>query len=719
MGVRGLTSLIGEHPSLFCRHQLHDVRLVIDGYALLYFLYQDPPACDDGHHGGRYQHFATKCQSFFRNLAKCNVSTFVLFDGAYEKDDKKLAEVKTRCTDRVRTAVGIASGSSALAFAPCVSMVFKKVLDDLGIPYAYSNFEADAETAALANAWNCAAASRDSDFYILDLRAGYIPLDHLEWKNPRQAEESKSKPKSPHQQKKKAPPSASYFYIDCLKYQGSAFCKMYKVKQSLLPVLATAVGNDYKETFGKSLTGFHGFVLSQFSRSKTKSKSYNQITSYLSWLSEKETIEEAVSDMIKHERGASRLQLKKLIEASLEMYSLPDCLAIEQVLSGTSSRSGSTPSKMAICASIPQWFVELLTRGKVEMFCANVLCTNRVFLRIQVEDPSQQSAAVPSVHIRSVVYGILLWDQRSLDKIPPIVEEYAQGLSTLKHILVEPVYEIDGGDGMKSAIPSLGDVPAMTASERRQFLLSTLGINSSIIEGIPESFQLATCVTVYLIHHAEPLVRSDHVLALTVSWLQGVATTTQEFISRRQSTPSLLQIGLINSDVYALMKNCRSHANKYKKFKKFDLDLEVTHKMAQWQQCLLDVVNLNKVLLEPFPNPDMAVLYNGPLIHSICSVLRPLQMTEQYQLVISELLQGTQRRVRALFDRLLEPTWPLLTPRQQKTAKSRRRKRPPSRGTYRPPSSTTGQAERTESSVGGEVRYNVNVTSRFGPLAME
>ena len=45
------------------------------------------------------------------------------------------------------------------------------------------NSEADSEIASLAAAWDCAVLSNDSDFFIFDIKGGYIPLSFLRWKS--------------------------------------------------------------------------------------------------------------------------------------------------------------------------------------------------------------------------------------------------------------------------------------------------------------------------------------------------------------------------------------------------------------------------------------------------------------------------------------------------------------------------------------------------------
>ncbi|KAJ7362096.1 Protein asteroid 1 [Desmophyllum pertusum] len=103
------------------RSILQNTKLVIDGSSLCYYLYRLDCQC-----GGQYDEFYNTVLSFFDALISNGVESFVIFDGADDPSGKN---------------------------------------------------EADTEIASLACAWDCPVLSNDSDFFIFDIKEGYIPLD--------------------------------------------------------------------------------------------------------------------------------------------------------------------------------------------------------------------------------------------------------------------------------------------------------------------------------------------------------------------------------------------------------------------------------------------------------------------------------------------------------------------------------------------------------------
>ena len=78
--------------------------------------------------------------------------------------------------------------------------------------------EADQEIAHQANLLDCPVISSDSDFFIYDLKQGYIPLKHLDWR------------------------SGS---IKARLFKSEKLSRHLKIPKDLLPPLASLLGNDY------------------------------------------------------------------------------------------------------------------------------------------------------------------------------------------------------------------------------------------------------------------------------------------------------------------------------------------------------------------------------------------------------------------------------------------------------------------------------------------
>ncbi|XP_072023210.1 single-strand DNA endonuclease ASTE1-like [Amphiura filiformis] len=439
MGVKGLTSFIEQQHSLLLEYQLHDARVIIDGYGCMFYLYS--AHLDHGHHGGEYDAYEDKCRLFFTNLHKCNITPYVVFDGAYDLDDKKLSTLRSRCEDRIKFAGNIADGRSGYLLPVLCEHVLKKVMNDLSVPSVVCDFEADHEIAALANAWNCPVLGRDSDFFVMDITGGYLPLEMLDWNHVRKKSA-----------KSKADDRTAIF--TAAKYTLTKFCKRFNVKKELIPLLATITGNDYVDP-----VCINQFLMKVYQRPKTglnTAKKHGHLNSVLDWLSEQDTME--------------------------------DC--IEEIL------------------------------------------------RVVKMDQRRKSTKVK----RSIWSGC-----------------------------------------------------------RR-------GCGS-----VPACFHLVIFVVIYWLGHADPKANVCHVKALLLCWMRCLVKQKHRHMCR-----DTLQWD--DAEAQALMNNF--HVNVEQKMKSYALDIEASHGYAQMQSCLKAAMHLNAALQHPFPEPDVALIYNGRLVHCLYATLK-------------------------------------------------------------------------------------------------
>ena len=77
--------------------------------------------------------------------------------------------------------------------------------------------EGDPDIASLAAKWNCPVISDDSDFFIFDLKAGYVPLKYFRWQSGT---------------------------LEAKLYTADTFCAHTKIEEDLLPLFASLLGND-------------------------------------------------------------------------------------------------------------------------------------------------------------------------------------------------------------------------------------------------------------------------------------------------------------------------------------------------------------------------------------------------------------------------------------------------------------------------------------------
>ncbi|XP_022803979.1 protein asteroid homolog 1-like [Stylophora pistillata] len=221
MGVRGLFSFVEPIEQLWETIELRrDTKLVIDGSALSNSLYTDN--CLDRRCGGQYKEFYDIIVDFFNALESVGVESFVVLDGAYTSDNK-LDTYRKRSKERIKTANMLAknpkeANKDVFVYPLLLNFVFARALNDLGVKFAVSDCEADAEIASLANALECPVLSNDSDFFIFDVLGGFIPLRSFKWQ--------------------RCPSKARIFYRRKL-------AQYFGIHTELLSLFASLVGNDY------------------------------------------------------------------------------------------------------------------------------------------------------------------------------------------------------------------------------------------------------------------------------------------------------------------------------------------------------------------------------------------------------------------------------------------------------------------------------------------
>lgn len=167
MGVPSFIVLARKNPSFWEVCNFQDIKLVIDGNCLFHFLFKYLNIDTIGN----FSEYAEKVEMFFRWLFYRKITPYVVFDGAYDIDDRKIETVKSRAQQRIK---------EPEKYTPILARItFTKILDKLRIQYITCDFDADRDIHKLANDLKCPVLSRDSDFFIFDLHHGYIPFDSL------------------------------------------------------------------------------------------------------------------------------------------------------------------------------------------------------------------------------------------------------------------------------------------------------------------------------------------------------------------------------------------------------------------------------------------------------------------------------------------------------------------------------------------------------------
>lgn len=386
MGVQGLKSYIENSNRNFLRSwAFRDNRLIIDGCNLMYSLYFDYNL--DQMHGGDYDAFEDLITQFFKNLAACDICPYVVLDGGADHTDKKFDTVMKRKQQKINEAHALSIGKIGKVLPMLINKVFRQLLLKLKVLLVQCLEEADWEIAALAKEWNCPVLSNDSDFYIFNLRAGFLPITHFQWKNV-----------SVDQRTNKKIIPVKYFTV-------GKFCESFKMNAELLPLFASISGNDYVK-----LQNIKGPDWEEYSVPGMKNA---RIDGLLNWISQFPGPEEAVSALLKRIDNKEKAIVQEALLKGMEEYKL---------ISGSLAQFFNSNAIPQIALTgplqvLPKWILKPLLEGRMSATIIDALLHQRVFLTSQVENFELPCSSETSRPIRQVIYGLLsLREKQTADK---------------------------------------------------------------------------------------------------------------------------------------------------------------------------------------------------------------------------------------------------------------------------------------------------------------
>ena len=244
--------------------------------------------------------------------------------------------------------------------------------------------EADPDIASLARDWKCPVLSNDSDFFIFDVKGGFIPLssfdvDHL---------------------------TARIFY-------RSNLARYFGIREELLPLFASLLGNDYVSW--EALKSFNRTIWTLFSDGRRgKEVRFLGVASLLSQFSDSITETKAFEFALELiEPGESRERLKQAVEYSLQEYTVTKSNVLNYFRDEAVCSLLRTQNNLELDEEVLRTFRE----GKFSTDSMSSLAAGKVFLRVQVEDRESRSSNQCSMSLRQLAYDILSDEGRNMKKV--------------------------------------------------------------------------------------------------------------------------------------------------------------------------------------------------------------------------------------------------------------------------------------------------------------
>lgn len=635
MGVTGLASFVKSQHCFDNKYRLHDCKIVIDAnnlYHFIYFHHKVPYRC-----GGDYHLFVAKIKMYFKTFEACNISPYLVFDGGYETDNRKLNTCLSRARQRIYMSQSLARGGSGSVTPALTSQTFLNVIQDLGIPCVVGDFEADGQLAFLANQWNCPVLSNDSDFYIYDITGGFIRLDSVDY-NPKSFKEESS--------------GKMYKFLECQIYFSKNFIDLFpELNKSLLPLFSTLCGNDYicsKGMFDKFFSNIKK-APDNFGLNIAHRKQNALFLSLLYWLQSQSSLEEAITNILNFYKIAERKKMQTLISKSVSSYIIVESSFDMKEYFETDKLVFKSPGFKKFCHNcvLPEWFIHKLKRCQLSISFLNSIRLRRIILMSQIEHMSYPSVYLCSTYIRQVIYGILLLDNVEKEPIDKLfIQEYDRVGCNYEKKKINPIFTLpDFGP-----LPSLSDISSATLDIKRHIMLLTLGSELEFLKEFPEELKIVAITIVYWVKNANPQIHKAMVTALVVCniylWIKisKDKTETKKVFLQSNAEKEKSMCKLIETASNEILSQINRNLAKFCGNPSYDwktkINTPVVHNFNQFQVTLHYVLHLNRLLQEPFYPTSPSFIFSGTflcnLFLEICSRANPQEFLSNLLVPVSE-----------------------------------------------------------------------------------
>ena len=485
MGIPGLTTFVDENFSGKWLKYEAKGHLVIDGYSLCHSLHALFNI--DWIHGGQYWSFRHHLLHFFNALRTSGVVPVVVFDGIDSKREKEQVIWKRRreWVKRIRETI-LNEHRHTQGILPVMSIeVFREVLEELQIPLYFVDGEADPDTVAIANYYHCPVVAQDSDYYMFNVEAGYIPISHLNWEG--------------------KPVTGDMFtlqqFSSIFGFSDPKLCRM----------IPSIIGNDF-------LSDLYDNVLKQDITLSTQStvghsRSTAKVERVVRYTARFHSVPELLEHVSTLEGGSGlRHALANNFKKAECMYNIMHTITEDQLMTHTDlNTTGGN--------EIPEWVLRQYRCGYFVSGLMEILVLGQSFLRIVTDNPHESTAQQCSRDIRQSIYAILA-PLMTGDKVSEIVRFEAD----LRKENVSCSVDLQ--------LPSIGNIHELRTPERIQILCDVIHIDPLVLESFERRWKLVVAASCYWARKCSP---SYHIIKSLILCLL--------FCSRDNNPESLLPRG--------------------------------------------------------------------------------------------------------------------------------------------------------------------------------
>lgn len=412
--------------------------------------------------------------------------------------------------------------------------------------------------------------SNDSDFYIFNVKHGYIPFRH-------------------------------YTFTGCSvtvkKFNFMAFIKYLNITEKMPPLLASLVGNDYISD--GMLMPFIYYI------GKNKyCKGLHKIAAISLFLSKYDTISEAVQFVLSLYTPEQKLKFEKQLRLSIEEYQKKESFLIGYFQSCDHGSNLRTYNGF----SLPTWLIELFRDGSIAPEGIASLCNRKLFLRTQSEDVKQSSSQMCVESLRWKYYAFLC--QCEMFSLPTGTHDLS--LATQNQVAPRDKRDHHNLDLNSSKSMKRKGICIIEIDRKYSDLIEN---KVNIDEYLYESkFQ------VYDLCGMSDELKRDYIIHL----LHGDTTAIYQLAIQHQLIALALRYWIMYAQVkpyhlaslllyyVGVKQDCLSTEHCYE-----EATIDVVHIFSEWQNILYWVKHFNMLLRQPYPCVNVSDVYDGVQVCSL------------------------------------------------------------------------------------------------------
>ena len=437
--------------------------VVIDGLSFLY--HHQLSEQISWKEGGRYWLLRDELRGFFCCLNKSQVESIVVMDGFDLQRGSTCGKGRYRIQNynqEIAHWIEHSTEPDDIKVIPLLSFrVFLMVTKELGVSVLFADGEADQDVVAIANYYNYPVLANDSDYYMFDIQAGYMPLAHLNWR-------------------------AQPFKLEV--YKLCDFNSQFGLKDPQLSrVIPAVLGNDLIML---------GLIDQLIGEGVISIDHHRQVGSLVRFISKVSNVQQLISHIReKMDKGEEIAQaLEGNIEIAKEMYDGIKPLSKEDLR----AKSLVVPY-FGNKKHFPKWLTENNDEGR---FLIAIALKGRYLPRCVIDDPHKPTARLASVGIRQSMYTMMcpLMRERSLRMVEIMRNELKKGGK------IEDIDMVDHEVVLfpSHTLPSVLDIEGMSPDEKLSVFCHVLGIDRNILDGFDNQWKLVIAAACYWVKNCRP-----------------------------------------------------------------------------------------------------------------------------------------------------------------------------------------------------------------------